>query len=71
MIIYGKYRNKDARHRHELETRRKIDNLRQVDNYAEARHRLSSSRIAGANNNSVSGVGDTENFINQIKNQIK
>lgn len=70
LIIYSKYRNKDARHRHELETRRRVDNLRQVDNFVQARKRLSNSRMTGANNNFVQGVGDANSIINQVKNKI-
>ena len=69
LIIYSKYRNKDARHRHELETKRKIDNLRQVDNFVESRKRLSNSQIIGVNNHSVNGtnnsMGNLNDFINK------
>lgn len=71
LVIYSKYRNKDARHRHEIETRRKVDNLRQVDDFVQSRKRLSNSRIDGANNNSVQGVGEIANLINEVKDNIK
>lgn len=70
IIIYSKYRNKDARHRHELETRRRVDNLRQVDNFVQAKRKLSNSRMTGANNNFVNGVGDANDIINQVKNKL-
>lgn len=70
LVIYSKYRNKDARHRHELETRRKVDNLRQVDNFVQSKKRLSNSRMAGANNNFVNGIGDASSLINQVKNKM-
>ena len=70
VIIYSKYRNKDARHRHEIETRRRIDNLSQVDNFVQSKKGLSNSRMAGANNNSVDGVGDVNDFLNQVKSKL-
>lgn len=71
LVVYGKYRNKDARHRHELETRRKIGNLKQVDNFVQSKKRLSNSRIVGANNNYVKGVGVAENLLTQVKDNLK
>ena len=56
LIIYSKYRNKGARHRYELETTRKMDNMKQVDDYIKKETGLSNSRIRGCNNTRVSGV---------------
>ena len=65
-IIFGKYRNNDARHKHELETKKSMSNLRKVDKLVGRRTGLSNSRIKGANNTSVSG----QNFGNQFGNQM-
>lgn len=71
-VIYGKYRNKDARHRHELETRRKVTNLRQVDNFCQSRKRLSNSRMSGANNTYVDGVHGSLDIVNHfVKEKLK
>lgn len=70
-IIYSRYRNKDARHRHELETRRKIDNLKQTDNYVRKNNRQSSHRMSGANNTSVSGVNAKFDIVSKLNIKVK
>ena len=55
LIMYNKYRNSNARHNYESETKRTVTNLRKVDQFFESRKRLSSSRINGANNTTVNG----------------
>ena len=69
-IIFGKYRNNDARHKHELETKKSISNLRKVDKLVGRRTGLSNSRISGANNTSVSGQGFGSQFSNQMLDQL-
>ena len=54
-IMYGKYRNSSARHKHELETKRTVQNLRKVDRYVKRLTGLSNATMSGANNKSVSG----------------
>ena len=56
-IIYFKYRNKNARHKHELETKRTITNLQKRDRLVMRLTELTNSRMRGANNTSVIGVG--------------
>ena len=68
-IMYSKYRNQAARHKHELETKKTMDNLRSVDNYITRRTGLRNSRMTGANNTSVSGQGIGESLLNAIANQ--
>lgn len=68
-VIYGKYRNKDARHRHELETRRKVTNLRQVDNFYQSKKRLSNSRMSGANNTYVNGAQKSLDVVDHFINE--
>lgn len=68
-IMYSKYRNQAARHKHELETKKTMDNLRSVDNYVTRRTGLRNSRMTGANNTSVSGQGIGESLLNAIANQ--
>lgn len=54
-IIYKKYRNNDARHKHEVETKTNLTNMRQVDTFVQSKKGLSNPRIEGANNNTVGG----------------
>ena len=52
----SKYRNMNARHHHEAETRSAVKNLKKTDNLREHRKGLSNSRIAGQNDSEVKGV---------------
>ena len=63
-IMYSKYRNKGARHKHELETRRMISNLQSVDSFIKRETGLSNSSIRGRNNNSI--IGGKQSLIEQI-----
>lgn len=54
-LMYMKYRNKKARHYHEIETKRKIFNLKKSDVFVKTETGLSNSRIEGANNTRVNG----------------
>ena len=67
-IMYSKYRNKEARHKHELETNKKMFNLRKVDKYVTQRKGLRSAWIEGANNTSVSG--QSQNFGDKMLKQF-
>ena len=55
-IMTNRYRNMNARHFHEKETKSDVKNIKQSDNLLEHRKRLSNSRIAGENDNVVRGV---------------
>ena len=66
-IIYSKYRNKDARHKHELETKRTVSNLKQGDNFVKHCTGLKSSTISGANNKTIS---DGKNLGGQVLNNL-
>lgn len=66
LIIYFKYRNSNARHKYERDTKSQMSNLRKVDNYIERRTGLTSSTMSGTNNNTVNGSG--QNIINSIIN---
>jgi len=52
-IIYARYRNQNARHKHELETNKKMSNLRKVDNYIKRINGTTNSKIVGANNTRI------------------
>jgi DNA-binding transcriptional regulator/RsmH inhibitor MraZ len=66
--MYYKYRNKDARHKHELETKRTISNLQQHDRYVTDKKRLSNHMMSGANNTSVDGAGK-QSFMDKVIEQ--
>lgn len=68
-IIFLKYRNFDARHKHETETKTEMTNLRQVDKFITTRKGLSNSKMAGANNKEVSS--NKGNKILQTLDNIK
>lgn len=53
--IYFRYRNSNARHKHEVETKRSIFNLRKTDNLIKHQKGLSNSTMSGANNKRVRG----------------
>ena len=54
-LIYSKYRNKDARHYHEKETKTTVENLRKKDTFVTKKTKLKNAEMAGANNKSVRG----------------
>lgn len=55
-VMLAKYRNKSARHTYEKETKTKMENLRQVDNFVKKRTGLRNSTMEGANNKRVNGA---------------
>lgn len=55
IIMFLRYRNSNARHTYETETKKQMSNLRKADNYIKRRTGLSSSMIEGANNKTVHG----------------
>lgn len=65
-LIYGKYRNKDARHTYELETKSEMSNLYSVDKFVQHVSGLTNSEIKGMNNKSVNGVRINKNIFNKI-----
>ena len=67
-INYNRYRNSDARHHHETETKKNMFNLRKVDNLIKHEKGLSNSKITGANNTKVSGKGFSETVMDTFNN---
>lgn len=55
-LMTARYRNMDARHTYEKETKSEIRNLKKTDVLKERRKGLSNVRIAGENGNSLKGV---------------
>lgn len=67
-INYMRYRNSNARHHHETETKKKLFNLRKVDNLVKHEKGLSNSRMTDANNTRVSGKNISETVMDTFKN---
>ena len=55
LVMYVKYRNANARHTYETETKKSISNLRKEDNFIQSKKGLSNATMNGANNKNVSG----------------
>lgn len=55
IIIYTRYRNDNARHRYEVETKKEISNLKEEDRLISRRTKLTNPRMVGANNTSIRG----------------
>ena len=67
-VLFSKYRNQGARHKHESETKRKIGNVRAGDRLVKRRTQLTNARIQGANNTTVSTDGLGTQMLNKFKN---
>ena len=70
IIMYSRYRNSDARHTYETDTKREVTNLRQVDNYVQRLNGLTSSTIEGANNTNVHGSSVQSKLMDSFKKNI-
>lgn len=55
IIMFMRYRNSNARHKYETETKTQMSNLRKVDNFIESKKGLTNSMMVGANNKKVGG----------------
>ncbi len=67
-LMHSKYRNRDARHKHEVETKTGMSNLRKVDILVKHQKGLSNSKMIGANNRKVSGRSANEMIMNALGN---
>lgn len=63
VVNYRRYRNIDARHHHETETKRTIHNLIKKDTYVKKNNGQTNSRMSGANNTKVGGSFTENNFV--------
>ncbi len=69
IIMFLRYRNADARHTYEIETKKNISNLRKVDNFIQTKKGLTSSTMSGANNSFVQGASPTSQVFNSLTSQ--
>ena len=54
-VIKNKYRNMNARHKHEADTKSNIFNIKKTDTFVQSRKRLKNSQIEGKNSDNVNG----------------
>jgi DNA-directed RNA polymerase subunit RPC12/RpoP len=66
LFIYLKYRNSNARHYYEKDTKTQISNLKNIDALIKHETGLTNGKISGANNNVVNG----QNIENKILDSI-
>ena len=69
LFIYLKYRNTNARHTYETDTKTQISNLREVDNFVKSEKGLRSATMVGANNTRISNNGAENNIFNSASAQ--
>lgn len=69
IIIYTRYRNDNARHKYEVETKKEISNLKEEDKLISRRTKLTNSYMIGANNTSIRG-DNPDALASQIINNI-
>lgn len=55
LVMYFRYRNSNARHKYETETKKKVSNLRRVDQFIKSEYGLTNSSMIGANNTKLNG----------------
>ena len=69
IIIYTRYRNDNARHKYEVETKKEISNLKEEDRLISRRTKLTNPRMVGANKTSIRG-DNPDALASQIINNI-
>ncbi len=65
-IMYTRYRNSNARHKYETETKTNVSNLRKVDNFIQSKKGLTNSTMLGANNTKVAGLNSANKTLNSL-----
>ena len=68
-VMFTKYRNSNARHTYETETKKSMTNIRKVDNFIQSKKGLTNSSINGANNNVVNGQSAGSKFFNSFSEE--
>ncbi len=66
IYMYHRYRNSDARHTYEKDTKTNISNLRKVDHFLKSKKGLTNSTMKGANNKSLSN----QKIVNKIVDSV-
>ncbi len=66
IVIFLKYRNSNARHQYETDTKSQLFNLRKVDSYITRKTGVTNSKMSGANNTNVSGESVGNKILNSV-----
>lgn len=69
IIMFIRYRNFNARHTYEKETKTNITNLKKVDNFIQSKKGVTNSTMTGANNKRVDGQGISGKIMDSLSNQ--
>ena len=69
LCMFLRYRNSNARHTYETDTKREMSQLRKVDQFLESRKGLTNSTMHGANNKKVNGEAHTNQVVNSFTGQ--
>lgn len=70
-IFYAKYRNSNARHKHEAETRSQMLNVKGSDAFVSHLKGLSNSKIKGVNNDTFSNQSKTTKILDSVSEYAK
>ena len=66
IAMFSRYRNLDARHKYESETKIKMSNLKSTDNYIKHEIGLTDSKMSDANNTDITGKVLTNQDLNEL-----
>lgn len=69
IIIYIKYRNVNARHTYETDTKTNMSNLREVDDFIQSKKGMTNSTMVGANNKNVNGMNASAKIFDSLTSQ--
>lgn len=69
IIMFVRYRNSNARHTYETDTKTNMSNLRKVDNFIQSKKGLTNATMNGTNNNKVSGKSVSSNVLDNLSGQ--
>ncbi len=69
ILMFIRYRNSNARHTYETETKKNMTNLRKVDNFIKSEQGLTNSTMNGANNKRVDGQTSTSKVFDSLTGQ--
>lgn len=69
IIMFARYRNSNARHTYEKDTKTNMSNLRKVDNFIQSKKGLTNATMNGANNKRVNGQTATSKVFDSLSGQ--
>lgn len=69
IIMFTRYRNSNARHTYERDTKTNMSNLRKVDNFIQSKKGLTNATMNGANNKRVNGQTASSKVFDSLSGQ--